>query len=72
MKKRLLLFLILSLSLSAFAQVRVSGKVVDESGSPLVGVNIVEKSLIDSKKNGTITDIDGNFVLTTKQNYVII
>ncbi len=38
---------------------KVTGKVVDENGEPLPGVNIVEKGTT----NGTVTDIDGNFTM---------
>lgn len=37
----------------------VTGKVVDEKGEPLIGVNILEKGTT----NGTITDIDGLYSL---------
>jgi len=37
----------------------VRGRVVDETGEPLIGVSIVEKGTA----NGTTTDFDGNFVL---------
>jgi TonB-dependent starch-binding outer membrane protein SusC len=37
----------------------VSGKVMDESGSPLAGANVVEKG----KQHGTTTNTDGVFVL---------
>lgn len=40
-------------------QIDVSGKVMDEAGSPLAGANVVEKG----KQNGTITNADGVFVL---------
>lgn len=39
----------------------VKGTVVDEQGEPIVGANILEKGT----SNGTITDLDGNFVLNT-------
>src|SRR5690606_20282657 len=46
-----------------FAQnIQVSGKVVDETNTPLVGASIVEKGTT----NGTITDFDGNFTLTVQ------
>jgi iron complex outermembrane receptor protein len=38
---------------------KVSGKVLDENNQPLPGVNIIEKGTT----NGTVTDIDGNFIL---------
>lgn len=42
----------------------LSGKVVDESGEPLAGVNIVVKDEIV----GTITDIKGEFALSLKKS----
>ena len=41
-------------------QHQVTGKVLDENGDPLIGVNVVEKGTT----NGTVTDIDGNYKLT--------
>ena len=48
-----------------FAQnkVTVSGTIVDETGSPVVGATIMEKGTA----NGTVTDIDGNFSLSTNE-----
>ena len=43
-----------------FQQRRVTGKVVDASGNPLPGVNILEKGTT----NGAISDADGNYTLT--------
>lgn len=37
----------------------INGKVVDPSGEPIIGANVVVKGTT----NGTITDIDGNFTL---------
>lgn len=37
----------------------INGKVVDASGEPIIGANVVVKGTT----NGTITDIDGNFTL---------
>lgn len=39
--------------------VSIKGKVLDISGEPLLGVNV----LVKGTTNGTITDLDGNFVL---------
>lgn len=41
-------------------QKRVSGSVTDQNGEPIAGVNIVEKGTT----NGTVTDVDGNFILS--------
>ncbi len=52
-----LAFLLSSIILSA--QVNVRGKVVDTTGESLIGVNVV----IKDSRQGTVTDIDGNFSL---------
>ncbi len=40
---------------------KITGKVIDNNGDPLIGVNIIEKG----STNGIITDIDGNYSVTT-------
>lgn len=42
----------------------IKGKVVDESGEPLIGVNIS----VDGNSTGTITDFDGNFAIKAPEN----
>ncbi|MDD4514716.1 TonB-dependent receptor [Massilibacteroides sp.] len=39
---------------------QIKGTVTDEKGEPIIGANVVEKGTT----NGTITDMDGKFVLT--------
>lgn len=68
MKKQALLFLFFLLSLIGSAQNKIIGIVVDEKGAPLIGVSVVERSESNTKLNGTVTDFDGRFVLTTKQS----
>lgn len=49
----------------------VSGKVVDESGLGLIGVNVMLKGT----SNGTVTDIDGNFTLDIPEkagDYILV
>src|SRR5690606_7441237 len=47
----------------AFSQSTVKGKVLDsEMNAPLPGANVVEKGTT----NGTTTDFDGNFTITTQ------
>ncbi|NLU39664.1 MAG: TonB-dependent receptor [Bacteroidales bacterium] len=61
-KLKNLLFLLMGLFLSVnlFAQTsQVGGKVVDETGSALIGVTVVVKGTT----NGTVTNIDGNYTL---------
>ena len=65
----LLLAVAFIFSASAFAQSTVTGTVVDSDlNSPLPGANIVEKGTT----NGTSTDFDGNFTLTTTKNSGVI
>jgi TonB-linked SusC/RagA family outer membrane protein len=51
--------LIVSTSFAQKDQITVSGSVTDESGEPMIGVNIIVKNQI----RGTITDIDGHYTL---------
>lgn len=63
-----LVLVAMGLSLSAFAQMQVSGTVMDAAlGEPIIGANIVEKGTT----NGTITDFDGNFVITVQSNAIL-
>ncbi|MCQ2176050.1 MAG: TonB-dependent receptor [Bacteroidales bacterium] len=56
------LVLLLLLPEHSFAQnLRVEGKVLDEMGEGLIGAGVV----IQGTTNGTITDLDGNFVLSS-------
>ena len=57
MKKTVLFFACLFLSLAVWSQ--VSGVVMDADGEPLVGVSVLQ----EGTKTGTITDIDGHFSL---------
>lgn len=43
----------------ASKDLRIKGTVVDETGQPVIGANIV----VDGTTNGTISDLDGNFML---------
>lgn len=65
--KKVTQFLVLSVAMLfatvAFSQSTVKGKVMDaEMNAPLPGANVVEKGTT----NGTTTDFDGNFTLTTQ------
>jgi hypothetical protein len=46
---------------------RITGIVVDVSGEPVIGANVMEKGTI----NGTVTDVDGNFSLTVDDNAML-
>ena len=55
----LLAALLLMPGLSFAQNLRVEGKVLDEQGEALIGAGVV----IQGTRTGTITDLDGNFVL---------
>lgn len=55
----LLLSALLMLSLASWADISVVGRVVDASGEPLIGVNI----LLQGTTTGTLTNIDGEFAI---------
>ena len=58
MKKNVLIFLFILLYFGQlFSQVNITGKVVDESGDPVPGVNVT----VEGTNTGNITDIDGNY-----------
>ncbi|MCE2788580.1 MAG: TonB-dependent receptor [Saprospiraceae bacterium] len=49
-------------------QVKVSGIITDETGLGLPGVNILEKGTL----NGTITDVDGSYMLSVATNGTLV
>ncbi|WP_291861940.1 SusC/RagA family TonB-linked outer membrane protein [Marinilabilia sp.] len=49
----------LNSDLSQQQEISVRGQVADENGDPVPGVSVV----VDGTMNGTITDVDGNYVL---------
>ena len=51
-----------------FAQIPVSGNVIDETGEPVIGATI----LIRGTSQGTVTDIDGNFLLSVPNDEAIL
>ena len=53
----MLLMLLSTAPTIAQAQQRVSGKVIDAIGDPLIGATVVQTGTT----NGTVTDLDGNF-----------
>ena len=58
MRYKSILFLLL-LSVATYADVAVTGRVIDEAGEPMIGVNVI----IQGTTNGTLTNIDGEFYL---------
>lgn len=59
-----MLFFIPSLS----AQVKVTGKVIDEAEEPVVGASVMVKG----GSVGTITDLDGNFSIEAKEKSTLV
>lgn len=47
----------------------ITGKVTDENGDPIIGATVIEKS---NPSHGTVTDIDGNFVVTNLSENAIL
>ncbi|MBE8723855.1 TonB-dependent receptor [Flavobacterium hungaricum] len=67
MKKVAILFFLFN-TLLIFAQKQISGVVKDNTGTPLPGVNIIEKGT----NNGTSTDSDGSYKITVKEGASLI
>ena len=57
-----------SLIQTTYQEIKISGIVLDSKGIPLPGASILEKGT----KNGTETDFDGNFSLTTSSTDAVI
>ena len=69
--KHFLLFAVLAVCsiATAVAQATLKGKIVDaDTQEPLIGATVTVKGTID----GTVTDMDGNFVLKVKGNKVTL
>jgi len=66
--KKITLFLFLIHFSFLFAQKEISGKVSDNSGASLPGVNVVEKGTT----NGTTTDFDGLYKIKVKDGATLV
>lgn len=67
--KWIFLFMLALISHVSLAQNQeVTGTVVDDSGLPLPGVNVIE----DGTSNGAQTDFDGNFTINVGQDAVLV
>jgi len=62
--KKILPILLIFLCGITYSQTTISGKVLDDSGQPLPGANII----VTGTSIGTVTDFDGGFTLTGSQN----
>ena len=63
-KLQCVLMLVLLLCLQGVVAQTITGTVSDDGGTPLPGVNVVEKGT----NNGTSTDFDGNYSITVSDN----
>ena len=73
MKKIVIVFcfsLLASFSLPAqtTSPYSITGKVVDETGAPLIGASV----LVEKTSNGALTDLDGKFVLPIQDSCVVL
>jgi len=64
MKKLLTLLVALLITGFTYGQGSVMGKVVDNSGDPLIGASVY----LEGTSTGTITDVDGNFAIKNVDN----
>lgn len=62
------LLLMLAISLPAYAQTPVSGRVLTESGEPVAGATVVESGTVNATSTGT----NGNFTLTVSSANAVI
>nr|WP_302829547.1 M56 family metallopeptidase [uncultured Bacteroides sp.] len=53
---------------AAKGEFKVEGKVIDTKGEPVIGASI----LIEGTNRGTVTDLDGNFVMPASKNDVLV
>jgi iron complex outermembrane recepter protein len=66
--QHLILFLLLFVSSSLFAQKTVSGKITDAKGDGMAGVSILEKGT----SNGTISDANGSYSLKVSDKGTLV
>jgi len=67
--KKILFFMLLLIPVGLLAQTgMLTGKVLDESGQPVPGVNII----VGETQKGTITDTDGNYSIEVEEGQTLI
>ena len=67
-KIKILVFLLSFPLAGLIGQKKISGKVTDRGGSPLIGVTVLE----DGTLNGTTTDLDGMYTISVKDENSIL
>lgn len=69
MRRFLMMTLMATMATAAWGQdVAISGRVVDNSGAPLPGVNVV----VEGTTTGTVTDMDGNYTLNAPRGANVV
>ncbi|MFV9552445.1 SusC/RagA family TonB-linked outer membrane protein [Algibacter sp. PT7-4] len=68
MKKKHLIILLILFSQTVFSQIIVKGSVKDKNGTPLLGVNVLEKGTT----NGVAADFDGIYEIKVTDNEAIL
>jgi TonB-linked SusC/RagA family outer membrane protein len=68
MKRCIYTFMMLFICGALFAQVNVTGTVVDDKGEPAIGASVV----IQGTTTGTVTDLDGNFQISAAKGSKIV
>lgn len=63
----LIFFLMIPSVLSSQESRKITGKITDNNGESIIGANVIEKG----STNGTVTDINGNFLLEVSQSSVL-
>ena len=63
MKRSLYTLILLLLCGAMYAQIDVSGVVIDDKGEPVIGASVI----VEGTTHGTVTDFDGNFRLSVNQ-----
>ena len=65
----ILCLLLTCVTANAQDRIKVTGSIIDSKGETIIGANVALKG---NNSIGTITDIDGNFVLSVPKNSVIV
>ena len=66
--KVLLIAMAMVLNLEVYAQMQVSGRVVDSNHEPVIGASV----LVKGTTTGTATDFDGRFTVNADENSVLV
>ncbi|MCM4167658.1 TonB-dependent receptor P3 [Arenibacter antarcticus] len=66
--KFLILFFAMVITMTSWAQTKVTGTVFDDGNVPLPGATVLEKGT----SNGTTTDFDGNFIIQVSNENAIL